>query len=63
MISRVIVGDPPAWEMALSVALLVVTMVLAILFAGRVYRIGVLLYGQKPSWKAVFSRNLAQTSR
>jgi ABC-2 type transport system permease protein len=63
MISRVIVGDPPAWEMALSVGLLIVTMIFAILFAGRVYRIGVLLYGQKPSWKAVFSRNLAQTSR
>jgi ABC-2 type transport system permease protein len=63
MISRVIVGDPPAWEMALSVILLVITMILAILFAGRVYRIGVLLYGQKPSLKAVFSRDLAQTSR
>lgn len=63
MISRVIVGDPPAWEMALSVGLLAVTLVAAVLVAARMYRIGVLLYGQKPSLKAVFSRGLAQTAR
>jgi ABC-2 type transport system permease protein len=63
MVSRVIVGDPPAWEMALSVGLLAVTMVAAILVAARLYRIGVLLYGQKPSWKAVFSRQMSGTAR
>lgn len=63
MISRVIVGDPPAWELALSVALVAVSMVLAVLFAARVYRIGVLWYGQKPSWKALFSRQLEQAAR
>jgi len=63
MISRVIVGDPPAWEMALSVGLLLVSVVVAILFAARVYRIGVLWYGQKPSWKAIFSRSLEQAAR
>jgi len=63
MISRVIVGDPPAWEMVLSVGLLAATMVLAILFAARVYRVGILQYGQKPSWKALFGRTLTATSR
>ena len=63
MISRVIVGDPPAWEMALSVGLLAVTLVVAVLLAARMYRIGVLLYGQKPSLRAVFSRDLAHTAR
>ncbi len=63
MISRVIVSDPPAWEMALSVVLLAVSLVIAILFAARVYRIGVLWYGQKPSWKALFSRDLEQAAR
>lgn len=63
MVSRVIVGDPPAWEMALSVGLLAVTMLAAILIAARLYRIGVLLYGQKPSWKALFSRQLSGTTR
>jgi len=37
--------------------------VAAVLVAARMYRIGVLLYGQKPSLKAVFSRDLAQTAR
>ncbi len=63
MISRVIVGDPPAWELALSVLLLAISVVVAILFAARVYRIGVLWYGQKPSWKAIFSRGLEQAAR
>lgn len=63
MVSRVIVGDPPAWEMALSVLLLALTMVGAILVAARLYRIGVLLYGQRPSWKALFSRQLSSTAR
>jgi ABC-2 type transport system permease protein len=63
MVSRVIVGDPPAWEMALSVLLLILTMVGAILIAARLYRIGVLLYGQRPSWKAVFSKQLSSTAR
>ncbi len=63
MVPRLVSGDPAGWEIALSIALLAVTLVLAILFAARVYRIGVLLYGQKPSWKAVFSKSLEQASR
>ncbi len=63
MISRTIIGNAEAWEMALSVGLLAVTLVAAVLVAARMYRIGVLLYGQKPSLKAVFSRDLAQTAR
>jgi ABC-2 type transport system permease protein len=63
MISRVIVGNPPAWEMALSVLLLAVTTVGAILVAARIYRVGVLQYGQKPSLRAVFSQDFEQTAR
>lgn len=63
MVPRLVSGNPAGWEIALSIGLLAVTLVLAILFAARVYRIGVLLYGQKPSWKAVFSKSLEQASR
>ncbi len=63
MVPRLVSGNPATWEVALSIGLLVVTLVLAILFAARVYRIGVLLYGQKPSWKAVFSKSLEQAAR
>jgi ABC-2 type transport system permease protein len=63
MISRVIVGNPPAWEMALSVLLLAFTTVGAILVAARIYRVGVLQYGQKPSLRAVLSRNFEHSAR
>lgn len=63
MVPRLVSGEPAAWEVILSLALLAVTLVFAILFAARVYRIGVLLYGQKPSWRAVFSRSLEQAAR
>jgi len=63
MVPRLVSGDPATWEVVLSLVLLAVTLVLAILFAARVYRIGVLLYGQKPSWRAVFSRSLERAAR
>ncbi len=63
MISRTIIGNAEAWEIAASLGLLVLTVVLAILFAGRVYRVGVLMYGQKPSWKAVFNAGTQQAAR
>lgn len=63
MVPRLVSGNPAAWEVALSLGLLAITLVLAILFAARVYRIGVLLYGQKPRWKAVFSKSLEQAAR
>ncbi|HEV2067884.1 MAG TPA: ABC transporter permease [Thermomicrobiales bacterium] len=63
MISRTIIGNAEAWEIATSLALLALTVVLAILFAGRVYRVGVLMYGQKPSWKTVFNAGTQQAAR
>jgi len=63
MISRTIVGNAEAWEITASLALLALTVVLAILFAGRVYRVGVLMYGQKPSWKAVLNAGTQQAAR
>jgi len=63
MVPRVLLGDPQPWELALSLALLVATAFLAIMFAGRIYRIGVLMYGQKPSFRAIFNPNVARVSR
>jgi ABC-2 type transport system permease protein len=40
----------PGWELALSMFLLVATFVLAVWLAGRIFRIGVLMYGQKVSF-------------
>jgi len=51
MLTRLSVGRVEPWELALSLALLVVTVPLVLVLAIRVYRAGVLLYGQRPSWR------------
>jgi len=63
MVPRSIVGDVPAWELLLSIALLALTAVGAVLFASRVYRVGVLMYGQKPSWKTVLKAGGLRAAR
>lgn len=40
----------PGWELALSMFLLVAAFVVAVWLAGRIFRIGVLMYGQKASF-------------
>ncbi|MBW6491088.1 MAG: ABC transporter permease [Lentimicrobium sp.] len=40
----------PSWEVALSMALLVITFVGAVWMAGKIYRTGILMYGKKVSW-------------
>jgi ABC-2 type transport system permease protein len=47
MLARLIVGQVAAWEVALSLAILVVSIILVAAVAARVYRVGVLLYGQR----------------
>jgi len=46
----------PAWQLILSVGLLVASAVGAIWLAGRAFRLGMLRYGQRLRWKEVFSR-------
>jgi ABC-2 type transport system permease protein len=40
----------PAWQIGISLGLLIVFAVLAIWFAGRAFRIGMLRYGQRVAW-------------
>jgi ABC-2 type transport system permease protein len=51
MLSRVIAGDAGATDVAIAAAILVVTIVVCLWAAGRVYSAGVLLYGQSPSFR------------
>ena len=50
MMSR-IAFNPPAWQVALSMGLLVITFVLSTWMAGRIYRTGILMYGKKASYR------------
>jgi len=49
MLARLSIGRVEPWEVVLSLGLLIVTVPLVTLLAIRVYRAGVLLYGQPPT--------------
>ncbi len=49
MFMRICVLMPPAWQVALSIALLGLTVVAMVWLAAKIYRIGILMYGKKPS--------------
>jgi len=49
MMVRICVLRPPFWEIALSVALLGASIVGSIWVAGRVFRVGLLMYGKRPT--------------
>jgi ABC-2 type transport system permease protein len=53
-VARVMIGEPTAGEIALSIGLLIIAVIGAIWLAGRLYRIGVLMYGQRPSFKSLW---------
>lgn len=54
MFMRISVQTPPLWQIAVSVSLLVATIFLVAWFAGRVYRVGILMYGKKPTLPEIF---------
>lgn len=45
--------NPPAWQIILSVVLLIGTSLLFVWISGRIYRIGILMYGKKASFKEI----------
>jgi ABC-2 type transport system permease protein len=49
MFMRISVQPPPLWQVAVSVAILLATIWGVAWFAGRVYRVGILMYGKKPT--------------
>jgi ABC-type Na+ efflux pump permease subunit len=54
MMLRLGAGEIPAWEVAATLALLLVSTVGAIWLAGKVFRVGVLMYGKRPGLKTVW---------
>ncbi len=45
--------NPPAWQIGLSLALVVIAAFFFVWLAGRIYRVGILLYGKKVSFKEI----------
>jgi ABC-2 type transport system permease protein len=50
MLMRIPFGVP-LWEQLLSLFILVVTFVFTVWIAAKIYRVGILMYGKKPSYK------------
>lgn len=53
MFARLILADPPVAQVAVSLALLVAGVIGGAWFSGKVYRIGVLLYGKRPTIREI----------
>jgi ABC-2 type transport system permease protein len=49
MTVRIAMHTPPAWQIALSIVLLVATMYLVLAICSRIYRVGILMYGKRPT--------------
>ena len=53
MLMRIPFGVP-MWQQLLSLTLLVGTFMFTVWFAAKIYRIGILMYGKKPSYKELY---------
>lgn len=49
MFVRILIETPPWWQIALCLALLVGTIWVLLLLCARIYRVGVLMYGKRPT--------------
>ena len=53
MLMRIPFGVP-LWQIAISVTLLFASFFAVVWFAAKIYRIGILMYGKKPSWMELY---------
>ena len=57
MMARIPAGVPgtvPYWQLGLSMLLLILGFLGTVWMAGRIYRVGILMYGKKPTWKMMW---------
>ena len=53
MYLRIVLAPPPLWQIALCIALLLATTWIALEISARVYRVGILMYGKRPSVREI----------
>jgi len=53
MLMRLFATEVPWWQVLLSVVLMVASIIGAVWIAGRIYRIGILRYGQRPTFRQI----------
>ncbi len=49
MILRIAIQTPPFWQIALSIALMIATTLGIVRVSAKIYRVGILMYGKRPS--------------
>jgi ABC-2 type transport system permease protein len=49
MYLRIVVEQPPVWQLALCVAILIATIYGFLSICARIYRVGILMYGKRPT--------------
>lgn len=55
MLMRIPADTPvPTWQIILSIVLLIGTFLLLVWIAAKIYRVGILMYGKKPSYKDLY---------
>ena len=54
MLARLPFGVVPGWQLALSIALLLLTFILVTYISARIYRVGILMYGKKATFKDLY---------
>jgi ABC-2 type transport system permease protein len=53
MFLRVVIQQPPLWQILLSIGLLLLGIVVVVWIAARVYRVGILMYGKRPTFPEI----------
>jgi ABC-2 type transport system permease protein len=49
MITRIVAQTPPFWQIATSLTIMIATTYLVLLVTSRIYRVGILMYGKRPT--------------
>jgi len=47
-------GGVPIWQLLISIAILIITFIAIVWLAAKIYRVGILMYGKKPTYKELF---------
>ena len=47
-------GGVPIWQFLLSIGLLIITFLAIVWLAAKIYRVGILMYGKKPTYKELY---------
>ena len=53
MLARIPFGVP-IWQIALSTVILLISMIVMVFIASKIYRVGILMYGNKVTWKELW---------